>query len=850
MWVDQDCQPARRAALFAGDAVSFDVFDTFLMRRCTTADGVFERACCLAGADIARPGLVESFVQHRRLAEAAARKRNKTQHGASEATIEQIYALFPRRLFGLAALTVDDLVDAEFNAELALCVADADIGRLYDRARADGKRTGFLSDTYWTSARLGRLLRHCRPDLQWDFLYASCDHGSGKSDKLFEIALAQEKLSPGRVLHIGDNPVADIATPRRLGVETRFHPQASDYFAGLLQREATAFALLTNAGATGSRLDGGLRSLRRSVARALPAQGVAFSLGATVLGPLMAAFDRFVADRVAELERESGRKVAVAFLARDGFLSQRLWSALRERPAGYVEINRRSAFLAAANDDTGFKPLFGPIKRIDHATTVGMLGVDTPALRDFFRAIPGGIGDGASLADALPGLLGRKTVVNLAGAMRRGLIDHLRQNIPGYDDCTDLVLVDLGYSASVQKGLRRALDLAGRGPRLHGLYLLTKEDALHEIDSDTAEGLISDLVVTPQVKHTLLQNVAVLEQLCCAQTGSVRDYRDGEVIRDKDHRDPAQVELLQSVQTGALYFAGQLPGPIANGLDPFADRDTAAAWAAALLARLLLMPTDDELLLLASLRHDVNLGSRAVVALADAGKAAAWTLSKSVLESCQMPPPPMWPAGSFNALSPQHGFLYTLFGAGLLPSDIFGDIPCGKVEVTLIDRQVAIAHEARCLRTGHGDIRIHIPLPADRPLEAVAVALGRVAPHGLLRGVTLQQGKTLHDALRNDEVATLAQDRLQGVDLALTAGHYQSDDTGKLLILLPPLTERIGVVTLLLTPLGGHRVLALADDQAGKAPLAPLALALATAEAEAETRTQTQTEAEAEAADR
>ncbi|MBI1203243.1 MAG: hypothetical protein GC182_12095 [Rhodopseudomonas sp.] len=833
MWVDQDCRPARRPELFAGEAVSFDVFDTFLMRRCTTPDGVFERACRLTGCDVTRAGLVESFVQHRRLAEMAARKQSKARQGVSEVTIEQIYEHFPRRLFGLGALTVDDLAAAEFDAELELCVADADIGRLYDRARADGKRTGFISDTYWTGARLARLLRHCRPSLKWDFLYASCDHGSGKSKGLFEIVLTAETLSPAALLHIGDHPVADIATPRRLGVETRFHPQASDSFTGLLNREATALTLLTNAGATGSRLDGGLRSLRRSVARALPDRSTAFSLGATVLGPLMSAFDRFVADRVAALEQTPGRKVAVAFLARDGFLSHKLWSALRQRPTGYVEINRRAACLAAADGDAGFKPLFDPINRIDHATTVDMLNVDSPALRDFFRAIPGGIADGESLASQLPRLISRKTVARLARRMRDGLINHLRHAIPDYDACTDLVLVDLGYSASVQKNLRRAFDLAGAGPRLHGLYLLTKDDALGDIgndnanggDSDTAEGLISDLVVTPQVKHALLANIAVLEQLCCAQTGSVRDYRNGEAIRDKDHRDPDQVALSQAVQAGALHFAARLPEHVGNGLDPFADGDCTAAWAAALLARLLLMPTDDELLLLASARHDVNLGSSAVVALADTAKATTWTLNKSIPDACRMPPPPMWPAGSFNALSPQHGFLYTLFGAGFLPSGIFDDIPCGKVDVTLIDRQAAAANEARCLRTGHGDIRIHIPLPADRPLDAVAVAIGRIASHGLLRGVTLRQGETMRDALRNVTITTLTEDHLQGVDLTLNGSHYRSGDDGKLLILLPPLNQRIGVITLLLTPLGGQRVLALAEDEAQRIPIAPLALA-------------------------
>ncbi|ALK10916.1 HAD family hydrolase [Blastochloris viridis] len=828
---DETARGPARDAGSSGEAVSFDVFDTFVLRRCTTPDGVFERACRLAGVDVSRPGVVEAFVQHRRLAESNARKKDLAGGHGGEVTIEQIYHRFPRRLFGLGGVSVEDLAEAEFRAELDLCFADTDIARLYDQARAAGRRTGFVSDTYWSGERLGRLLRHVRPGLMWDFLYTSCDHATAKSARLFEVIVAKERLAPSRLTHIGDNPVADIAAPRRLGIDTRFHPQASNYFAGVLQREETTVSLLATAAMTGSRLDGGLRTLRRVVARDLthPTDGTA--LGVTVVGPVMAAFDRFVADRVAKLEREPGRKVAVAFVARDGYLPCRLWSELRQRPAGYIEVNRRSAILAGVDGDGGFEPLFEPVDDIDHATTVEILGVDSPALKTFFRKAPGGIVPGQVLGTNLPALLGRPAVEQLAGAMRRGLTQHLRRAIPDYDTCTDLVLVDLGYSASVQKGIRRALTLAGPGPRLHGLYLLTRDEEVDDLGADHAEALISDLVVSPHVKRMLLSNVAVLEQLCCAQAGSVRSYRDGEAVREPDHRDPAQVELSNAVQTGALHFVRQLKQRLETGFDPFTDQAALAAAAVAMLGRLLLLPTDDELLLLGTAGHDVNLGSRTVVRLADPAHAASVTLAKSVSEACRMSAPPVWPAGSFTALSPSQGFIYTLFGVGSLPTDVFADVPCGKVEVTLIGRQRTVPTETPCLRTGHGDIRIHIPFTAELGLQRVAVTVGRLATQGLLRGVTMQQGASVRDAMESFDVMRLCDERLSGAELELVSGYFQATANGKLTILLPQLSQRVGVITVLVTPLGGNRVLALAED-AASAPLAPLALGLPAAAAD------------------
>src|SRR4051812_2026196 len=149
-------------------ACSFDVFDTFLVRACTTSDGVFERAYELSSTSKSCPNVSESFVQHRIQAEARARKHAKEKRGSAEVHIEEIYAYFPFRLFGLDRSSLNDLVASEFCAELDLCRANPEMLRHYLEMRRAGHRVGFISDTYWNSEQLGRLLRTCRPDLTWD----------------------------------------------------------------------------------------------------------------------------------------------------------------------------------------------------------------------------------------------------------------------------------------------------------------------------------------------------------------------------------------------------------------------------------------------------------------------------------------------------------------------------------------------------------------------------------------------------------------------------------------------------------------------------------------------------------
>ena len=115
---------ARRTTIVS--ACSFDVFETFLVRACTTPDGVFERTYELSSISSKCPNVSESFVQHRILAEARSQNRAKDMRGSAEVRIEDIYAYLPFRLLGLDCSFLNNLVEDEFCAELDLCRTSAE----------------------------------------------------------------------------------------------------------------------------------------------------------------------------------------------------------------------------------------------------------------------------------------------------------------------------------------------------------------------------------------------------------------------------------------------------------------------------------------------------------------------------------------------------------------------------------------------------------------------------------------------------------------------------------------------------------------------------------------------------
>lgn len=767
------------------DLVSFDIFDTILLRRCTTPDGVFERAFAIIHPPVGR-AMAEAFVQHRQLAEISARQAAYRRGQGTEVTIGAIYDHFPVTIFGLEPADRPRLAQAELSAERELCFINPGVLERVRHARAAGVRVGFVSDTYWTGEQLSALLRGAAPDLSWDFLYASCDHGLSKSDGLLGRMLAEQGVSAARTVHLGDNPTADVQAARKLGMRSVHLPQAEPALAAVFQRESALLPQFCGWNGTSPRLDGGARAARRLAAQEATGDA-AFDYGLNVLGPVLATFDRFVADRVARLERQGGR-VAVAFLSRDGLAALEVWRACRHTPAAYIEVNRRVAMLAAARTPQDLTAFFSKVPMVDHAVATGFLDTDTPRLHAAFRDGPL---RGDAFAHALPDLISSHDLAPAAGRVRTGLFNHLRREIAGFDDVTDLVLVDLGYSGTVQKGLRGLFSAAGLPHRLHGLYLVTVDEEVSALpDGDSAEGLIADSVLLPHSKRALLSNIGILEQMCGAATGSVRIHgADGTVQREPDPRPTAQQTLCARIRQGAVAHARAL------GQQPAAD----AAWAATILARALLLPTQDELALLGDIQHDINLGSQALVPLADGGLAAAVMAAMALPKAFTPRGVPAWMAAGAALQSPLHGYLYAIAAAHGLPGDVAGEAPCGKAEVVLSGNGPARHLAVTCLRTGAGDLRLRLPLRQADAIHLVEIAASSLPARGLIRGLTLQSGPTAAKAMASDRVRTV--DGIEVSGMSLDRGLFHTAADGRLILHPPHPDDAIGILTLTITPL-------------------------------------------------
>lgn len=179
------------------DVISFDVFDTLLLRKTPEPTDVF----LLVEKETVCPG----FARKRQLAESNARLFKCRETGSREVTLQEIYETPP--LNNIADIHQQML--AELQTEHRVCYANEGLNLLVKELAQAGKQVIAVSDMYLPKTEILKLLRtNDYPEIKQ--LYVSCEYGSSKSDgKLFDI-VKDELCSQKTICHIGDNFYSDV----------------------------------------------------------------------------------------------------------------------------------------------------------------------------------------------------------------------------------------------------------------------------------------------------------------------------------------------------------------------------------------------------------------------------------------------------------------------------------------------------------------------------------------------------------------------------------------------------------------------------------------------------------------
>ncbi len=262
---DRDREPALlEAAIDRKQAVSFDVFDTLLLREVHRPKDIFY---LLEPCAESRFG-VRDFYKKRVEAE----RRARTFAPGGECNFDEIYAALAQEIGPCAA----DLQERERRLEACFSVANPVMKRAFGYARERGKTVLIISDMYLPAAVIRTLLQNAGyPDCP---LYVSNEYRCNKqSGALFQYVQKELDLTAKTWLHVGDNPVGDCEAPRALGIDAYLYVNVADRANAEPQtaEERIAQGLLNNAlycgagSADAAAIDSRLNELLKKVSETL-----------------------------------------------------------------------------------------------------------------------------------------------------------------------------------------------------------------------------------------------------------------------------------------------------------------------------------------------------------------------------------------------------------------------------------------------------------------------------------------------------------------------------------------------------------------------------------------------------
>ncbi len=554
----------------AAKLVSFDLFDTVLLRPSLSPDAVQRYAGHLLAQR--HPGSPD-FFSARKAAEHAARAA-KAWNG--DVNLDDIYAQFAP---GFSREALAEARALELEVEQQLVMTREPVRQALAHARDVGKRVIAISDTYFNKAEIEALLASAGLEGAFDAIYLSSELGARKDrGDLWPLVVQTEGVAGRSWLHIGDNEVSDMqrAGDRGLGV---FHTMNPVTLLGQKRFVSTATlkaadephgwtdALLL--GPAAARLGGDPFPLDG----ALGVYGVktAHDLGYCVFGPALFAFTAWLSRRpsLTSIDR-------LYFLSREGWALAPVYDAVRAAvgesalpPSSYLYVSRRAVLLAG--QATRFDPsvvIEGP----EFNGTLGgllkaRLGVD---LGEEAAAQPISLpADAKAATRAIEAQQDRITAQ--AGPEGAALAAYLAAE--GLSARSGVV--DVGYRATIQNGLQKVL-----GHGLAGFYFGTFPEAaaVEAVQADgtsgSAFGYFGDRV-DPR-GHTPIVELAILfEAFLTAPHGQLDRFAatdEGGVEPQflETSRTDEEIATLQAMHDGALAYAQDLLrayGPQIVGLD-------------------------------------------------------------------------------------------------------------------------------------------------------------------------------------------------------------------------------------------------------------------------------------------
>jgi FMN phosphatase YigB (HAD superfamily) len=502
-----------REKIQRADIVSFDVFDTLVMRRCLYPRDVFH----FLGADFAK-----------------VRVQAETELYAEggHPNIDDIY-----RRMGHPHSPRQEL---DLEAEV-LIARDKMVDMLLYAARL-GKEVWLASDMYLPKEILSTLLGNLGISVPTSRILVSCDVKASKSGGMFDIL--RSRAGKGCILHIGDNYEADVVGAKRSGIEDVFHIER----AAAMLEDCPANTLLKYDSTWQNRLLIGefiARQLNNpflfSETRGKFAVESDADLAYSFIAPLIWRFFGWLVERARELRLDQ-----VLLAARDGYLIEQMHTLVKESldlpPMRYFYISRAIAVLAGLRDG----------EDIRHAARMAFAGTSERMLRQRFHL------DEAEILERIPGESDDEYVLRHKDAIYRKAESAKKRYLRyigglGIAPGERTGFFDFISSGTCQKALVNIVDF-----ELFGLYFAGMNYEADYMSDVRIEGLYGTLNNIYEKGWHCIEDQFFLENILTSPEPSLVDFdENGSPIFLPEQRSETQLAGLKAIHSEILDYVRQ-----------------------------------------------------------------------------------------------------------------------------------------------------------------------------------------------------------------------------------------------------------------------------------------------------
>lgn len=335
-------EEAVQKAICVHDIICFDIFDTLLVRKVVAPNDIFT----VVERRLRHKGIEISFCKLRTKAAAQASAKKKTPN------FTDIY----RELADLSEVASDNLqliMEEEIRAEQDFIMPREKVVGLLEYAKQKGKTVFLVSEMYFESEILQRLLSHCGIQ-SYDKIFVSCEYGCNKWPNGDLFRLIKERYAEGKtILHIGDNEGADVLCAQKQGVDALkmigvYEALEYSRFSFLLSHNRTIADSMA-IGLFAVRYFSNPFEIEKQQTIGKVNLAGPEEAGYVAYGPLVVGFLAWLYGQCKQMRIDF-----VGFIARDGWVLSKVWDLMVNRLEGHCEIegkyllgSRRAVAVAA-----------------------------------------------------------------------------------------------------------------------------------------------------------------------------------------------------------------------------------------------------------------------------------------------------------------------------------------------------------------------------------------------------------------------------------------------------------------------------------------------------------------------